>query len=287
MEFKHNKKRNVGLLSEFFSRYISEAFLDGRMNDISMAKKIWDKHVHPKSETYKELQTFNALHESTLQTKEVAFNLISSAKNICQNQKQSSLDYEKDLLIKEINEKLNDKRFFDRNVSDYKTYASVQLLMNAWRGTGFKGGLSDIAQLEESVLNHILKQKNANYFDASTLTNDQVDGLVVKIMTEKFNQKYSNTLNDTQKSIVKYYTLSEKNENQRLVSLLEILKNDVVCLIKKPIVVNEFESPLRKKLNNVLSLLENEYSNVSAFNDDMITFYMSIAKLKEELETKV
>jgi hypothetical protein len=87
MEIKHNKKRNIGLLSEFFSRYIGEAFLDGRHDDIEKAKKIWETHVHPNSESYKELQIFNALHDTNVGSKELALSLFERTRNICKNQK--------------------------------------------------------------------------------------------------------------------------------------------------------------------------------------------------------
>jgi hypothetical protein len=287
MEFKHNKKRNIGLLSEFFSRYIGEAFLDGRHNDITKAKDIWDKYMHPKSEVLKELQTFNALHQSTLQTKEIALSLFHNAKSICQNQKQSVLDTEKDLLIKEINEKLNDKSFFDKTVADYKSYASVQVLMNAWRGTGFKGNLSDMAQLEEIVLNHILKEKINSTIDASTFTNNEVDSLVVKIMTEKFNAKYSSLLNETQKKIVSLYILSQSNKENRenLTMLLQDLRENTLKVITIPAMTENFDKSLKNKLTEVISLLKN--NDLNNINDETITFYMSIAKLKEEMESKV
>ena len=80
MEFKHNKKRNIGLISEFFSRYIAEAFIDERHDDIAKARQLWEKHVHPKSATYTELQVFNALHESNLKSKEIAFSMLEKAK---------------------------------------------------------------------------------------------------------------------------------------------------------------------------------------------------------------
>lgn len=289
MEIKHNKKRNIGLLTEFFSRYIGEAFLDGRHKDIAHARKIWDKHVHPKSEIYKELQTFNALHETNVKSKELANSLLERARYTCKNQKQEILDREKEALISEINSSLNDKTFFEKSITDYKSYASVQVLMNAWRGTGFKGNLSELVSLEEHVLNRILEDKKKHVIDASNLTTEQVDGLVIKIMTEKFNNKYVSILNEAQKKIIHLYILSEKNEykTKELNELLENLRKETLKLLKKPIMLETIELPLRKKLSDVSSLLENEYSNVKKLNDDHITFYLSIAKLKEEMESKI
>lgn len=289
MEIKHNKKRNIGLLTEFFSRYIGEAFLDGRHKDISHARKIWDKHIRPGTEIYKELQTFNALHETNVKSKELANSLLERARHTCKNQKQEVLDREKEALISEINSSLKDKTFFDKSVADYKSYASVQVLMNAWRGTGFKGNLSELVSLEEHVLNRILEEKKKHVIDASNLTTDHVDGLVIKIMTEKFNNKYVSILNESQKKIIHLYILSEKNEEKikELNVLLENIRKETLKLLKKPAVLETIELPLRKKLNDVSSLLESEYQNIKSFNDDHITFYLSIAKLKEEMETKV
>lgn len=287
MEFKHNKKRNIGLLSEFFSRYIAEAFLDGRNNDIYEARRLWEKHVHQKSSLYAELQIFNALHESNLNSKEIAFSLLERAKDICRKQSQSKLDSEKAALLAEINNTLGDKAFFERSIPDYKMYASVQVLMNAWRGIGFKGSISEMATLEESILSHILTQKHKNIADASTFTPSEVDGLVVKLMTEKFNSKYNGLLNETQKDIVNLYMLSNnsKENKEKLVNLLENIRSTTLKALKSPVITEGFERVLKNKLGDINTLLEN--SDLTNINDNTITFYMSVAKLKEEMESKV
>lgn len=286
MEFKHNKKRNIGLISEFFSRYIAEAFIDNRHDDIAKARRIWQKHVTPSSALYDELNIFNALYESNIKSKEVAFSLLENARNICKKQSQKQLDEEKASLLNEISSNLGDKKFFDRQVPDYKSYASVQVLMNAWRGTGVRGNISDIANLEEMLLEHILKEKAKPNFDVSNITKTEVDNLVLKLMTEKFNEKYNGLLNDTQKDIVNLYVLSKKNEetNKKLIDLLENIKYSTLKFLKAPLMTESFDRTLKKKLNHVASLLEN--SDVTNINDETIKFYMSIAKLKEEMESK-
>ena len=286
MEFKHNKKRNIGLISEFFSRYIAEAFIDDRHEDIAKARKLWEKHVHPKSATYTELQIFNALHESNLNSKEIAFSMLEKAKSVCKKQSQLKLDEEKASLINEISSVLGDKSFFDRSVPDYKSYASVQVLMNAWRGTGFKGSISEMAQLEEMILEHILTKKTKPEIDASSVTTSEVNSLVVKLMTEKFNAKYNGLLNEAQKEIVSLYMLSHDNKEnkERLVSLLEGLRVSTLKGLKSPVMTEGLDRILKSKLGEVVSLLEN--SDLTNVTDETITFYMSIAKLKEEMESK-
>ena len=117
MEFKHNKKRNIGLISEFFSRYIAEAFIDERHDDIAKARQLWEKHVHPKSATYTELQVFNALHESNLKSKEIAFSMLEKAKAVCKKQSQLKLDEEKYYVGKSNNVKKRYKEHITGNGS--------------------------------------------------------------------------------------------------------------------------------------------------------------------------
>ena len=76
MPFRHNKKRNIGLLSEFFSRYIANALVEKRYKDIEKAKNIWTEYVNPKTEIYKELSMFNALYNSSLKNKEICCSLM-------------------------------------------------------------------------------------------------------------------------------------------------------------------------------------------------------------------
>lgn len=284
--YKHNKKRNIGLLAEFFSRHIAQAFIEGRHDDIAKARAFWDKHIHPKSLAYAELQVFSALHESTLTSQDVAYSLLQKAKKICEGQSQAKLDAEKAQFINEVSYILKDKEFFDKAVPDYKSYASVQVLMNAWRGTGFKGSISELAQLEESVLNHVLTEKKREEFDASSLTTGEVDNLVVKIMTEKFNTKYNDSLNEDQKTIVQLYTMGTNKAglNEMLIDLGE----KTLKILKSQVITESFDRSLKTKLKDITNLLETKYqvSNETVLTDDIITFYMSVAQIKEELESK-
>jgi hypothetical protein len=232
------------------------------------------------------LQVFNALHESNLKSKEIAFSMLEKAKAVCKKQSQLKLDEEKASLINEVSSILGDKSFFDRSVPDYKTFASVQVLMNAWRGTGFKGSISEMAQLEEMILEHILTVKNKPEIDASDVTTSEVNSLVVKLMTEKFNAKYNGLLNEAQKEIVNLYMLSHSSKENRehLVSLLENLKVCTLKSLKSPVMTEGLDRILKSKLGEVISLLEG--SDLSNITDETITFYMSVAKLKEEMENK-
>ena len=54
--------------------------------------------------------------------------------------------------------------------------------------------------------------------------------------------------------------------------------------LKSPVMTEGLDRILKSKLGEVISLLEG--SDLSNITDETITFYMSVAKLKEEMENK-
>jgi hypothetical protein len=289
MPFRHNKKRNVGLLSEFFARYIAKALLEKRFDDIEKAKSVWNKFVNPKTEIYKEFSYFNSLQNSSLKNREIAFNLLETVKHKTKKQNQKKLDEEKSRFIDEINNQLKDKEFFDREVPSYKDFASIQILLNAWRGIGFKGSLNEMVELEDSVLGILLTEKKEDkqlQDSPLDMTTEEVDGLVLKIMTEKANVKFAKVFNKEQQRIVQLYLFSENNSStqQELFVLLENIRRDSQEKINKTINSSkELDKQTCEKLNSILSLIqENKKQDIT---DESVMFHMNLAKLKEELST--
>lgn len=290
MLYKHNKKRNIGLINEFFSRYIAAAFLDGRYNDIEKANNIWKKYINPRTELYKEYILFNALHEVSLKDRNVAFSLLNKVKSEAKKQSQEQLDQEKKALINEIACTLKDNEFFNRNIKNYRNLAAIQILMNAWRGVGFKGNFSDLAKLEESVIDEMLKEKQeVDKEELANVSSDDVDSLVVSIMTEKINKKYSNILNEEQTEILRLFVFNnnEQNNHEKLVSLLEKIKISTLKEIKNN--THQFcEQSLFNKLKEIEEMImeDGKYYNTKQISEDSIIFYMTLSKLKEELKSQ-
>jgi hypothetical protein len=77
---------------------------------------------------------------------------------------------------------------------------------------------------------------------------------------------------------------SSKENKEHLVSLLENLKVRTLKSLKSPVMTEGLDRILKSKLGEVISLLEG--SDLSNITDETITFYMSVAKLKEEMENK-
>lgn len=262
-------------------------FVEKRDKEIDLAQNLWLAHIgNTKTELAKEHALFNALYKTNVKNVEVASSLLETVKQHCLKQDSKKLDEEKTKLIHEIKSKINDDQFFSREVPDYRTCATIQILMNAWRENN-PGALAETTQLEDQVLAHLIKENKFPEPDATVLQlNEQdIDGLVVSLMTEKFNKKYEKTLTEDQKEIVNLYVFS--NENDSRTKLVETLKNvriSTLSYVDYEIGATE-NKRMVTKLGKIKSLLEGKYRNITSerINDDMVAFYMTTSKLREEL----
>ena len=132
-QLKHNKKRNIGLLNEFFARHLAMCVIDKKVNDIDKSKAIWQKHLAENTELYKEHQIFDTIYNTRVSSVETANSLLQNLKKIVVRQDVKKLNDEKTRLLHEINNNIRDEKFFEREVSDFRTQASVQTLINCWR----------------------------------------------------------------------------------------------------------------------------------------------------------
>lgn len=287
---KHNKKRNVGLVLEFLSRYIAKSIVEKKYENVDKAKKIWAKHFGSNTELSKEFKSYKALTATSLKDNVAAYRLMENVQKDCRKQNQAKLDLEKDALLNEI-ALLGDPGFFNQEIEGYKTYATIQVVMNAWRGVGFKGNHEDLAQLEEVILQNMKSNENNKNIKKATLTesvlsytSEDIDGLAFKIMISKFNEKYGNVLSEDQKNIVKNYIF--ENNKEELKICLSNLRTEILKLVNSKQINESLDSFVNKKLITIKALLsEGKFSNISVIDDEVINFYMTLAKLKEELRS--
>lgn len=294
----HNKKRNVGLLNDFFARYIANALVEQNNAGIDKATTIYQKYFFGNTEIFKEWRLFRALYETNVGSKEIAFNLIGRAKTMCGDLNVTALESEKTKLIHEINNSLGDKEFFKRPVGDYKLQASIQVLLNNWRDKKLTESLSEMASLEDSLLEHMVRPKvvtseTSQYLEMESHEMDkEIDSLVVGIMSEKFNSKFNKELFDEQREIVSNYVFSSSSDVSRgnLKNTLEDVRTRTLKLVEtalttKKIGTEHLSEHLSKKFMGIKNLLLNEYKDTSKLNDETITFYMTLVKLEKELVT--
>ena len=274
---KHNKKRNVGIIYELFSRYISELVLEGDKKKIKPATRILEKRFKKGTELYKEFRLFNALVNSEISSKNKAVLVIENAKKDVLSIDNKKLNREKSMLIKEINYTLNDKNFYYRTVPNYREYANIQNLFNDWREKN--NNLKSVLVKEERAISWLLERKN-NQDNPIQKEASSSNKLILEIMTKKINEKY-NHMSDDQKQIIRNYALYAVDDqeyfqnfltNKKKTALAEITEFELNCDNK---VILEKISSVKQKIKQL---------NNNPGNDSDIVKYLTISGLIKELK---
>lgn len=285
---KHNKKRNVGLLNEFFARYIAKAILEKRDGDIEQAKALYARHFQKGTELSRELRLFTNLFETRVESREAANSLLAQVKEACKLQSQARIDLEKTALLHEINQTFGECNFFDQEIVEYRDCATIQVLLNHWRGRIVTENLSEAAQLEDKLLNRLVSKLPVAESKSLNMQESEVDGLVVNLMIQKFNQRFGTMLNEEQKKLLRLYVFSKDNvsSKEELIKLLEGLKEKSSKLLETAILRDKDAQKVKTKLTEVKQMLQETYQDTSNLDDSLVTFYMSISKLNEELSNE-
>lgn len=282
MTNKHQKKRNSLLVYEFLVRTISKSLIENDKRKSAAALKILRRHFKPGTELYKEFRLMNALVKTTVSSEHVASSILKEAKTAAVVIDEKILDKEKSILIRNINHILNDDNFYDQHVSEYRTYATVQMLLNEWRSPGkdiYKTG-----QHEDHLMKYLLSEKKGA--NESVISEDSAGTarLLMKVMTKKLNEKYNGILNEQQKSLIKAYAYSTASDDQTSIKMkLQEIKKSLVDMITVSIndLNNEF---VKNKLVETKDVLLEE--SLEEVNDATVTRFMLYARLKDELESK-
>lgn len=292
MALKHNKKRNSGMLNEFFSMFIADALVSRRYDKISAVNGIWKKHVFPGSEIQKEMQLFEAIFNKSYSSKEVAFDLLSKVKKIARKLNSEKLEREKTSLIREVNQSFDSQGFFDRQIKNYTELASFQILINYYSSKRLNENVINpaIAEIEDKLISFMTREnviqevKEDGIKKVMSLTESEVDGLVINIMKEKLNNKFAPRLTENQKSILKQYVFDSHDES--LKETLNNLRDETLGLIEEELKRKDISNSGREKLSMTKEMLQEDYKNTSSINEDFVVFYMTVSKLNEELKDK-
>ena len=213
---KHNKKRNVGLLYEQLMRFASNCILEKNQPRAKKAIDILCKHFKPGTALYKEFRLFNALVDSTVSNGDIARRIIEESRKACMSHDKNQLRKEKSLLIKEINHSLDCEDFYNQKSTKYRTFATVQALLNEWRGASNLGPAEIVKY--ESVLEEWLTRSEES---ASNIKKEHANPLTLNIMIDKFKTKYEDKMNPEQKSLFESYLLNKTDIVQKVEQIKE------------------------------------------------------------------
>ena len=272
---RHNKKRNVGIIYEQLAQAFSEALVEKNQKKAMLIKKIIDDHYVKDGEIFREFKIFNALLKVHASSDSLASNILKEAKSATISLNKKKLAIEKSLLIKDINYTLNEASFYSRSVPDYRNLATVQNLMNLWRGRS-KDNLQKLVEYESKAHDLLREEKSANK-NIQSQANPEVDNLVVKIMRDKFHKKYNPILSARQSRIIESYICGEHNATK---NIMKEVKLEVIEKTKsfETLCENKF---LLEKTSGVISQVSSLDENL--VDDENIAKFLLACKLCEQL----
>jgi hypothetical protein len=281
MSKSHNKKRNTALLYEFLIRTISSALVEGDKKKSSIALKILRRYYKPGTQLYKEFRLFNSLIKTTVSSEVVASTILTEARSAVSTIDLNALDREKSLLIRNINHAINDENFYDQPIAEYRLYATIQTLLNEWRKPKGSNDIVSLATYENQLREWLLAEKKK---EDHTLI-DETPGttrLLMKVMMKKLNEKYSNTLNDDQKEIIKAYAFSTANEDQSTIKKkLEEVRGGLLNSIDVYITQKSDHKYMVDKLQDAKSRILSE--SLDLVDDSTVSKFMLYSTLRQEL----
>jgi len=280
----HSKKRNSLLLYEFLVRTISRALVEGDKKTSNTALKILKRRFKPGTELYKEFRLSNSLFKTTVSSEAIAVSIIGEAKQAAKNYDVKQLEREKSLLIKNINHDLGKDDFYDQHINEYKTYATIQTLINDWRDMSHDVGR--IGTYEDQLVKWLISEKQQP--DDKILSEESPGSmrLLMKVMMKKLNEKYGGILSVDQKALIRAYAFSTAAEDmQHVKKKLHEIKNKVITLIDDKNITESLDNEyVLNKLNETKSLINEE--PLDEINDSTVTRFMLYAKLVDELAKK-
>ena len=269
---KHNKKRNVGLIHEQLVRYASERVVEGNTEDTSVALSVLSKHFEPGTELYKEFRLFNALVHTRVESKDIARRIISESKFACKNHDASKLTTEKSILIRSINHDLNESAFYARRIPEYRVFATVQALLNEWRGAN-RLSPDEIIKYELVLEEWLTRPRDEGVLDKKPDANP----LVLKIMIDKFNEKYAPELNAEQTQLLESTLHGEDKASS---NYIEVIKQRASSTLR------QFYTKWNNRvLNSKRELIEHKIATLTTATDDItIQKALTLSQLIEEME---
>ena len=133
MSKSHNKKRNVGIIYEQLINFMCSRLLEEDNKTVSEAVSLIKNHFKPGSQLHKEYKLFKALATTSGVSDQLASSIIGEAKKACNKMFNNDiLEKEKSRLIRDLNYSFGKGRIFEEKVENYRTYATIQTLLNEW-----------------------------------------------------------------------------------------------------------------------------------------------------------
>lgn len=271
----HNKKRNVGIIYEQLLAYAAKALVESDKKAAAKAQSLIRRFFSDDTELYKEHRLFRAIIKPEIKDGSLATKILGEAKRAARSHNVPRLDREKSRLIKEINYSFG-KDFYKQPISNYTDYATVQTMLNDWRST--HAPIDRLTFFESKVHDILMTQEKEP--QTKDMYDKQVDNLVVKVMTEKYNTKYGNKLGDVQQLLLKEYIFSEKGDSTGFKKILNKIKETVL----KDLEIFETECENNHVAGKITEVKDDIRTlDINTLDDQIMARFLTLCDLSDEL----
>jgi hypothetical protein len=206
-------------------------------------------------------------------SRSLAERILAESKRAASSHDPQQLRQEKSLLIKDINNGLAEsRRFYDIKIENYRLFATVQTVLNEWRGKD-KLDLTTRAMYEEQLVDWLARSTGENLQEKM-----DIDPLVQKLMYQKFESKYKEQLSESQKKILECSILGTDSE------FIEIIKETKIRALSE---LDAYEKVCDNRLlkENIGGVRKSIESLPEEKNDVVIAKTLHLVHLIEEMKT--
>lgn len=208
--FKHNKKRNSGLVYEFIVRRMASQAIAQDATGYQKSLKIVKEYFAPGQPLAQERELFEVVCSSRGLSSESARRLLDEVLGHAQKLDHRKIEIKKSNLIKELNYTFGKNFFSEHRVPEYRLLASIQVLLESHRPGRPLLESVQRAQLEESLVRFMT---TVDPVSKPGTGDEKVDTLVCALAAKKFQEKYGQNLSPGQARILERYmraTMSEE-----------------------------------------------------------------------------
>lgn len=225
--FKHNKKRNSGLVFEFLVRQMSSDMLDGNAARYAKAVDITRRYFSEGMILSKEKQLHDVLRNTRGVTESRARRVLAEVMRHSRALDSKTLEIKKNNLIKECNYAFGQDFFVRHRVPEYRLLGSVQIILDACRSKHTLTENVANLELEEAVVRYMTTSAPAPITESKK---EEIDSFVCALASKRFREKYGNSLSKRQNSLLEAFVYSSMNGDES--SLFEYMNNEKASILK-------------------------------------------------------
>jgi hypothetical protein len=267
MRLNHNKKRNTAFLYEVLIKELSVASINNdvkrKQKALQVLKKYFGKGriLDRELDIYKSFYGLSGLEEFTINK------ILFEAKKQFMQLDRRKVYSDQSNLINEINKNFG-KDSWDIFIANFKDTATVNIILNQ------KLNPKDQVLLEEKLYSGFQQPQDEKQ------PMHKIDNLTVKKFVGRFNDEYTEKLNENQRNLLNRYITSYQDGGLEFKMYLYEEIDRLRDLLKENIINSNEE--ISEKLNKVIEKIKN-YS-IRAIDKKLLSEVLAIQSLVSELE---